>query len=170
MQQKKLTGTKRRAFEAQVTLDYFDAKAYMAEQAIDWDRKTIALGLNELRTGIVCVDNFKARGNKKTEVKNPQMEVDIVALAEPQSQTDPKFQTLFKYRCVPINLYSQDANYFSAGEAYSFHMGITQRLQASYHKEFKHIIDELPLDIDRVKSISRRLNLASQDLNNVCGS
>lgn len=94
---KKLTGTKRRAFEAQVTLDYFDAKAYLAEQAIGWDRKTIALGLNELRTGIVCVDNVKARGNKKTEVKNPQMEVDIVALAEPQSQTDPKFQTLFKY-------------------------------------------------------------------------
>lgn len=94
---KKLTGEKRRAFEAQVTLDYFDAKAYLAEQAIGWDRKTIALGLNELRTGIVCVDNFKARGNKKTEVKNPQMEVDIVALAEPQSQTDPKFQTLFKY-------------------------------------------------------------------------
>lgn len=97
---KKLTGTKRRAFEAQVTLDYFDAKAYLAEQAIGWDRKTIALGLNELRTGIVCVDNFKARGNKKTEVKNPQMEVDIVALAEPQSQTDPKFQTLFKYTCI----------------------------------------------------------------------
>jgi transposase len=94
---KKLTGAKRRAFEAQVTLDYFDSKAYLAEQAIGWDRKTIALGLNELRTGIVCVDNFKARGNKKTEVKNPQMEVDIVALAEPQSQTDPKFQTMFKY-------------------------------------------------------------------------
>jgi hypothetical protein len=94
---KKLTGVKRRAFEAQVTLDYFDAKAYLAEQAIGWDRKTIELGLNELRTGIVCVDNFKARGNKKTEVKKPQLKVDIVALAEPQSQTDPKFQTMFKY-------------------------------------------------------------------------
>lgn len=94
---KKLTGAKRRAFEAQVTLDYFDAKAYLAEQAIGWDRKTIALGLNELRTGIVCVDNFKARGNKKTEVKKPQLKADIVALAEPQSQTDPKFQTMFKY-------------------------------------------------------------------------
>ena len=58
----------------------------------------------------------------------------------------------------PMNLYTQDANYFSADEAYSFHMGITQRLQAQYHKEFKHIIDELPLDIDRIKSISRRLN------------
>jgi len=94
---KKLTGAKRRAFEAQVAIDYFDSKAYLAEKAIGWDRKTIALGLNELRTGIVCVDNFKARGNKKTEVKNPQLEVDIVALAEPQSQTDPKFQTMFKY-------------------------------------------------------------------------
>ena len=52
---------------------------------------------------------------------------------------------------APMNLYTQYANYFSADEAYSFHMGITQRLQAQYHKEFKHIIDELPLDIDRIK-------------------
>ena len=51
---KKLTGAKRRAFEAQVTIDYFDSKAYLAEQALGWDRKTIVLGLNELRTGIVC--------------------------------------------------------------------------------------------------------------------
>lgn len=70
---------------------------------------------------------------------------------------------------TPMNLYTQDANYFSADEAYSFHMGITQRLQADHHKEFKHIIDELPLDIDRVRSISRRLNNASKDLNNVSG-
>jgi hypothetical protein len=71
---------------------------------------------------------------------------------------------------TPMNLYSQDANYFSADEAYSYHMGITQRLNANHQKEFKHIIDELPLDIDRIKSISRRLNLAAQDLNNVTGS
>jgi len=70
---------------------------------------------------------------------------------------------------VPMNLYSQDANYFSADEAYSFHMGITQRLQARHHKDFKHVIDEIPLDINRVKSISRRLNAASQDLNNITG-
>ena len=94
---KKLTGAKRRGFEAEVTIDYFDSKAYLAEQALGWDRKTIVLGLHELRTGIVCVDNFKARGNQKTEVKKPQLKIDIIALAEPQSQTDPKFQTLFKY-------------------------------------------------------------------------
>jgi hypothetical protein len=27
----------------------------------------------------------------------PQLEIDIVALAEPESQIDPKFQTAFKY-------------------------------------------------------------------------
>jgi len=71
---------------------------------------------------------------------------------------------------APMNLYTQDANYFSADEAYSFHMGITQRLHAQHHRDFKHVIDELPLDIDRVKSISRKLNIASQDLNDISGS
>ena len=71
---KNLTGAKRRRFEAEVTIDYFDSKAYLAEQALGWGRKTIVLGLNELRTGIVCVDNFKARGNLKTEVKKTAIE------------------------------------------------------------------------------------------------
>lgn len=71
---------------------------------------------------------------------------------------------------IPMNLYTQNEYYFSSDEAYSFHMGITQRLQAEGHKKFKHIIDELPLDIDDIKSISRRLNLAAIDLNNVVGA
>ena len=74
---KKLTGPKRRAFQAQVCIDYVKSKPYLAERTFGWDRNTVALGLNELRTGIVCVDNFKARGNKKTEAKYPQLEIDI---------------------------------------------------------------------------------------------
>ena len=69
----------------------------MAEKALGWDRKTVPLGLNELRTGIVCVDNFKARGNKKREIQIPQLEVDGVSSAEPKGQTDPEFQTAFKF-------------------------------------------------------------------------
>jgi hypothetical protein len=74
-----------------------NAKPYLAEKSFGWDRRTVALGLNELRSGMVCVDNFKARGNKKSEEKDPQLETDIVSLAEPESQIDPKFQTTFKY-------------------------------------------------------------------------
>ena len=93
----KLTDNKRRAFQAQVTIDYLKSKPRTAETVFGWDRNTVILGLHELRTGITCLSNFKARGNIRTEEKNTRLEFDIRDLAEPNSQTDPKFKTLFKY-------------------------------------------------------------------------
>ena len=93
----KLTGFKRRAFQAQVAIDYLNSKPRLAESVFGWDRNTVILGLHELSTGIRCIDNFQARGNIKAEEKNKQLETDICDLAEPNSQTDPKFQTRFKY-------------------------------------------------------------------------
>lgn len=92
---RKLTGPKRRAFEAQVTLDYLDGNLWKAETVFGWSHHTVALGLNELRTGITCMDHFSGRGNRKTEAKFPELEADIRALAEPESQADPKFQSPF---------------------------------------------------------------------------
>jgi hypothetical protein len=94
---RKLTGAKRRAFQAQVTLDYLDGNARRAETVLGWYRKSVALGLHELRTGLRCVERFSARGNRKSEEKHPQLEQDIRALADPQSQVDPKFQSPFLY-------------------------------------------------------------------------
>ncbi len=94
---RKLTGAKRRAFQAQVALDYLDGKPRRAETVLGWSRNTVELGLHELRTGITCLDNFSARGNRKTEEKQPQLEEDLRCLAEPESQTDPKFQSPFLY-------------------------------------------------------------------------
>ena len=51
---RKLTGPKRRAFEAQVTLDYLDGNIWKAEKVFGWSHHTVALGLNELRTGITA--------------------------------------------------------------------------------------------------------------------
>jgi len=65
---------------------------------------------------------------------------------------------------APMNLYTQNANYLSADEAYSYHMGITQRLSVDYKNNFKHIIDEIPLDIKQLKSINRKLNMAAEKL------
>src|SRR3954447_13355204 len=97
---RKLTGAKRRAFEAQVTLDYLGGSVWKAERAFGWSHHTVARGLNQLRTGITCRDNFSARGNRKTEAKSPELEADIRALAEPESQADPKFQSPFLYTRV----------------------------------------------------------------------
>jgi transposase len=94
---RKLTGSKRREFQAQVAVDYMGSNVRLTERTFGWCRDTVTLGLNEARTGIVCISNFKARGNKKTEEKNKQLEIDICCLAEPESQIDPKFQTAFKY-------------------------------------------------------------------------
>jgi hypothetical protein len=94
---RKLTGAKRRAFQAQVTLDYLDGSVWKAERVFGWSHHTVALGLHELRTGITCLGNFSARGNHKTEEKLPELEADIRALADPESQADPKFQSSFLY-------------------------------------------------------------------------
>src|SRR5687767_13347731 len=66
---------------------------------------------------------------------------------------------------VPMNLYTQDASYLSADEAYSFHLGIIHRLRDRDRQNFKHIIDEIPLDLERIKSIKRRLSIAARELN-----
>ena len=93
----KLAGSKRRAFQVQVTIDYLKANPRLAERTFGWDRNTVHLGLHGMRTGITCISHFKARGNKRTEDKHQALESDICNLADPTSQTDPKFQTLFKY-------------------------------------------------------------------------
>jgi hypothetical protein len=93
----KLTGAKRRAFQAQVALDYLEGSPRRAERVFGWSRRTVELGLNELRTGIICLADACKGANRKTEDKLPQLEQDIRSLAEPESQQDPKFQSPFKY-------------------------------------------------------------------------
>lgn len=92
---KKLTGFKKRAFMAQVTIDYFNSSPRRAETELGWSRQAIATGLKELETGIICVDNYRARGRKKTEELLPNLEADIKSLVEMYSQADPKFPSTF---------------------------------------------------------------------------
>ena len=94
---KALSGFKRREFEAEVTNEYFDGSPYKAERIMGWDRETVKKGQKELETGIRCIDNYKMRGNKKIEDKNPQLIDDILELVEPKSQVDPQFKNSFIY-------------------------------------------------------------------------
>ena len=52
---KKLTGFKKRAFMAQVAIDYFNSSPRRAETELGWSRQAIATGLKELETGIICI-------------------------------------------------------------------------------------------------------------------
>lgn len=94
---RKLTGEKKRAFIAQVALDYYAGSARKTERALGWDRVSIQRGLDSLRTGIPYQDNYQARGRKKTEDILRNLEQDIRDLVDGEAQADPKFQTSFRY-------------------------------------------------------------------------
>ena len=93
----KLTGHRRRAFMAKVAEDYFAGSARKTETHLGWNRETVQLGLHERRTGILCVDNYRARGRHKSEQVLPNLEADIHSLVDMQFQADPKFQSTFLY-------------------------------------------------------------------------
>ena len=93
----KLSGFKRRTYIAEITIELLDKSTRKAEREFGWGRETVEKGMMELTTGIRCVDNYSARGNKKTEEKMPELEEDIRSIVDPKSQTDPNFQTSFTY-------------------------------------------------------------------------
>ena len=82
------------------TEDYFEGSARKAERQLGWGRQSVQLGLHERRTGITCVDNYRARGRHRSETKLPNLETDIRDLVDKEAQADPKFQSTFYYTRV----------------------------------------------------------------------
>ena len=94
---RKLTGFGRRQFQAEMAIKYCQGNPRRAEHVFGWGRDAVNTGLGERRTGIRCVENFSARGRRKTEEQNPELVQEIHLLVEQESQADPKFQTPLAY-------------------------------------------------------------------------
>ena len=94
---RKLTGFRRRQFQAEMAIKYCGSNPRRAELVFGWGREAVNTGLNELRTGIRCVEDYSTRGRRKSEEKSPELVEEIHALVEPESQADPKFQTPLAY-------------------------------------------------------------------------
>lgn len=94
---KLLTGYKRRQYQAEMAVKYCGGSPRRAETTFGWGREAVNTGLNELRTGIRCLDAYHLRGRKKTEELCPELEGHVHRLVEPQAQADPKFQTTLAY-------------------------------------------------------------------------
>ena len=94
----KMLGASRRAFEAEMVLKYCDGNALRGEQRFGWSRHTIALGLAEKRTGMVCLGAQEAFcGNKLWEEKHPAAAAALWAMAESHAQQDPSFRGTLAY-------------------------------------------------------------------------
>lgn len=94
---RRLTGFQRRQFQAEMAIKYCRGNPRRAEGVFGWGRDAVNTGLNELRSGIRCVENYSTRGRRKSEEKIPELVQEIHALVEPESQADPKFQTPLAY-------------------------------------------------------------------------
>ena len=93
-----MTGPTRRAFEAEMTLKYCGGHSLMAEAVFGWGRQTVALGLAERRTGIICLGAPSAfSGRKRWEEQHPQGAQALCQLAEAHAQQAPTFRTSLTY-------------------------------------------------------------------------
>lgn len=92
-----LKGSKRRMFMAGIVKCLGYSGQSQAAKELGWCRDTIRKGMGEVESGIAIVDNFAARGRKRTEEKLSNLLIDITAIADAQSQTDPSFQSMRLY-------------------------------------------------------------------------
>ena len=87
----------RRQAMAEVTHRLLDGKPRVAEEVFGWGRATVEIGMNELRTGIVCLNDISARHKPRTEDKYPEMLNDIREIMAPESHADPHLRTTLAY-------------------------------------------------------------------------
>jgi Rhodopirellula transposase DDE domain len=94
---KKLKGSDRRQFMAEVVKGLGLGGQTLAERELGWNRRTVRKGTKELNSGEAIADGYWRSGRKKVEVKLPNLQEDIKAIVEPQSQADPSLQSTRLY-------------------------------------------------------------------------
>ena len=94
---KRLTGYQRRLFQAEVATELCGGCARQAERRFGWGRETVEKGLQELRHGVRCVENFAARGRRRSEEQDPRLADDIRAIVEPHTYADPGLKSERRY-------------------------------------------------------------------------
>ena len=93
-----MTGSQRRAFEAEMTVKYCGGNPLLAETIFGWGHQTVAVGLAERRTGIKCLGAQAAfSGRKRWEERYPEAAEALQKLAEAHAQQDPTFRTTLAY-------------------------------------------------------------------------
>jgi len=94
----KMTGASRREFQAQMTIKYCDGNARKAERLFGWGRKSVKLGLEEKRSGIICLGLQSSNsGAKKWEELNPKAAKMLENIAEAYAQQNPTFKNPIAY-------------------------------------------------------------------------
>lgn len=94
----KLSGAKRRSFQANMSLKYCDGSVRLTESVFGWGREAVELGLAEMETGITCVGAQSGfSGTKRWEQRHLEAASALRQLAESHAQQDPTFESTIAY-------------------------------------------------------------------------
>jgi hypothetical protein len=94
---RRLTGYQRRLFQAEAATELCGGCARRAERRFGWGRDTVEKGLHELRQGVRCLEDFAARGRRRSEDQDPRLAADIRAIVEPHTYADPELKSPRRY-------------------------------------------------------------------------
>lgn len=94
----KLSGHKRRSFQAEMSLKYCQGNSRLTETVFGWSRESVKLGLAEKRSGIICIGSQSMLSGRKSWEENcPEAAAALRRIAEAHSQQDPTFDSLIAY-------------------------------------------------------------------------
>ena len=93
-----MKGANRRSFQAEMTLKYCGGSARRAKTVFGWSNQSVAVGLAEKRSGLICYSAHSANGGRpRWEDKQPEAAQALLKLAEAHAQQDPTFDTTLAY-------------------------------------------------------------------------
>ena len=101
----KLTGAAKRKFMAETVNTLGRGAQRACEAQLKWCRNTIRKGMQEVRSGFDCIDNFSGRGRKKCEEHNPELLDHIKSIIESKTeiQADPAMNSERLYIKITSN-------------------------------------------------------------------
>jgi hypothetical protein len=94
---RRLTGSQRRLFQAEVATALCGGNPRQAERRFGWGRDPVEKGLHELHHGVRCREHFAARGRVRSEEKDAELAADIRAIVEPHTYADPELKSARRY-------------------------------------------------------------------------
>src|SRR3954467_2265385 len=94
---RRLTGHQRRLFQAEVAEELCGGSPRLAERRFGWGRDTNKKARHESRRGVRCLEDFAARGRRRSEDNDPSLAADIRAIVEPHAYADPELQSPRRY-------------------------------------------------------------------------
>jgi len=94
---KQMHGGERRKFLGQVCEKLCGGNTRKAESRFGWGRDTVALGIAEQDPEFKPTPKTEHRGQPRSEVRNPQLAIDIQLIVEPHTHADPELKADRKY-------------------------------------------------------------------------